>query len=219
MRRREFIGALGGAAAWPLAARAQPPERMRRIGVLMPLAADDPEAQARLAAFRRGFKNWAGPKAATCGSIFAWPGATWTAFAICGGIGRPRAGCHPGLWQPVMAPLQQATRTVPIVFVQTPDPVGSGFVESLARPGGNATGFTQFEYGISGKWLELRKEIAPRLTRAAALRTPPFPPGRPVGAVQAVAPSFGVELSPVDARERGRSSAPSPHSHARRIAA
>ena len=103
-----------------------------------------------------------------------------------------------------MAPLQQATRTVPIVFVQVTDPVGAGFVASLARPGGNATGFTQFEYGMSGKWLELLKQIAPGVTRAAVLRDPAIPAGiGQFAAIQAVAPSLGVELSPVDVRDAG----------------
>ena len=126
-----------------------------------------------------------------------------------GGIGRARAGRHPGCTgTATVAPLLQATRTVPIVFVTVIDPVGAGFVASLARPGGNATGFTIFEYGMSGKWLELLKEIAPSVTRAAVLRDPAIAAGiGQFAAIQAVAPSLGVELSPVDVRDAGRNRA------------
>ena len=174
-RRREFITLLGGAAAaWPLAARAQQGERMRRIGVLMPLAADDPEAQARIAAFLQGLQQlgWT-DRPQRADRLPLGRGQMPTHSQIRGGIGRTRAGRHPGRWQPaIMAPLLQATRTVPIVFAVVADPVGAGFVDSLARPGGNATGFTLFEYGMSGKWLELLKEIAPGVTRVAVLRDP-----------------------------------------------
>ena len=153
MRRREFITLLGGAAAaWPLAARAQQRERMRRIGVLMSLAADDPEAQARVAAIRAGAAaNWAGPIGRNVRIDTRWAAGDADRHSqIRGGIGRARTGRHPGLWQPRPSrPLQQATRTMPIVFVNVADPVGAGFVESLARPGGNATGFTSFEYGMA----------------------------------------------------------------------
>ncbi len=203
MRRRELLGALGGAAALPLAARAQQPERMRRIGVLMSLAADDPEAKARLAAFQQGLQElgWTEGRNVQIDTRLAGSDVerirkyAAELVALMPDVILASGGT-------VMAPLQQATHTVPIIFTQTPDPVGSGFVASLARPGGNATGFTLFEYGISVKWLELVKEIAPRLTRAAALRDPSVPHGLgQLGAVQAVAPSFGVELSPVDARD------------------
>jgi putative tryptophan/tyrosine transport system substrate-binding protein len=203
MRRREFISLLGGAAAWPLAARAQQGERMRLVGVLMALAVDDAEAKARLAAFQQGLQQlgwtegrnvrfetrWAGGDAERIRTYAAELVAlTPDVILAAGGV--------------VMAPLLQATRTVPIIFTQTPDPVGSGFVASLARPGGNATGFALFEFGISVKWLELLREIAPRVTRAAALRDPAIPAGLgQLGAIQAVAPSFGVELSLVDVRD------------------
>jgi putative ABC transport system substrate-binding protein len=203
MKRRQFITLLGGAAvAWPLATRAQQPERMRRIGVLMHLAADDLEGQARIAAFLQGLQEWRWAVGRNVRIDYRWAlgdaersrryAAELVALA-------PDAILAAG--GAVVAPLLQATRTVPIVFVQTPDPVGSGFVASLARPGGNATGFTIFEFGISGKWLELLKEIAPRVTRAAVLRDLALAAGSgQLGAIQSVAPSFGVELSPIDVR-------------------
>ena len=204
MRRRDFIAALGGAAALPLAARAQQPERMRRIGVLMAWAADDSESQARIAAFRQGLAQlgwtdghnvridirWATPNA----DDLRRQAAELAALApdiILSGTGTA-----------TLAPLLQATRTVPIVFTIVIDPVGSGFVASLARPGGNATGFLMFEYGLSGKWLELLKQIAPGVTRVAVLRDPAIASGiGQFSAIQTVAPSFGVELSPVDVRD------------------
>jgi len=205
-RRRGFITLLGAAAAaWPLAARAQQADRVRRIGVLMSLATDDPEGQARLAAFLKGLHE------------FGWSDGQNVRIDTRSGAGDAdrtrRFAAELVALAPdvilaaggqVMGPLLQVTRTVPIVFTQTPDPVGAGYVESLARPGGNATGFTQFEYSISAKWLELLKEIAPRVTRAAVLRDPAIPEG--VGQfaiIQAVAPSFGVELRPVDVRDAG----------------
>ncbi|MET0631600.1 MAG: ABC transporter substrate-binding protein [Xanthobacteraceae bacterium] len=204
MKRRDFITLLGGAAAaLPRAARAQQSDRVRRIGVLIPVAADDAEAKARLAAFQQGLRQlgwidgrnvqidtrWAGGDAERIRTHAAELVAlTPDVILAAGGV--------------VMGPLLQATRTVPIVFTQTPDPVGAGFVASLARPGGNATGFALFEFGISVKWLELLKEIAPRVTRAAALRDPAIPAGLgQLGAIQGVAPSFGVELSFVDVRD------------------
>jgi putative ABC transport system substrate-binding protein len=207
MRRREFIALLGGgAAAWPLAATAQQPERVRRIGVLMASAGDDLESQARIAAFVQALKQlgWAdGPNVRI---DIRW--ATTDADDI-----RRHAAELAALAPDVLvaatgtvtaAPLLQATRTVPIVFVQVIDPVGAGFVVSLARPGGNATGFTIYEYGMSGKWLELLKEIAPPMARAAVLRDPAIASGiGQFAAAQAVAPSLGVELSPVDVRDAG----------------
>ena len=206
MKRREFITLLGGgAAAWPLAARGQPGERVRRVGVLMYLAADDAEAQARLAAFAQTLKQlgWSEGRNlridthwATAEDILRRHAAELVALApdvLVAGTGSA-----------TVAPLLQATRTVPIVFVITIDPVGAGFVASLARPGGNATGFMAYEYSMSGKWLELLKEIAPRVTRAAVLRDPAVASGiGQFGAVQIVAPSLGVALSPVDVRDAG----------------
>jgi putative ABC transport system substrate-binding protein len=205
MRRRAFISLLGGAAAWPLAARAQQPaERVRRIGVLMASTADDPESQARIAAFVRALEQLGWTDGRNMRIDTRW--ATSNADDL-----RRHAGELAALAPDVIlaaagtstvAPLLQATRAVPIVFVVVIDPVGSGFVASLARPGGNATGFTMFEYGMSGKWLELLKEIAPGVTRAAVLRDPGVASGiGQFAAVQAVAPTFGVELSPVDARD------------------
>ncbi len=206
MKRREFITILGGAAvAWPFAARAQQGGRMRRIGVLMSLAADDPEAIARMAAFVQGLQalGWTDGRNVridyrrTAGVAERIRKHAAELVALAPDVILASGG-------QVMAPLLQATRTVPIVFTQTPDPVGAGFVASLARPGGNATGFTQFEYGISAKWLELLKEIAPRVTRAAVLRDPTIPEGiGQFAIIQAAAPSFGVELRPVDVRDAG----------------
>src|SRR3981081_2964013 len=207
MRRREFITLFGvSVAAWPLVTRAQQPERMRHIGVLMGTAPDDSESRTRSAAFAQGLAQlgWADGRNVQIDTRWA----TTNADDI-----RKYAGELVALAPDVilaatgtltLAPLLQATRTVPIAFVLVIDPVGAGFVASLARPGGNATGFTIFEYGMSGKWLELLKESAPRVTRAAVLRDPAIASGiGQFAAVQAVAPSFGVELSPVDVRDAG----------------
>ena len=205
MRRREFITLLGGAAAWPAATRAQQAERVRRIGVLIYQAAGDAEGQARLAAFTRALKQlgWSDggnlridTRWATAEDILRRHVAELVALAP--DVLVAASGTA------TVAPLLQATRTVPIVFVITVDPVGAGFVASLAKPGGNATGFMAYEYSMSGKWLELLKEIAPRVTRAAVLRDPALASGiGQFGAVQIVAPSFGVELIPVDVRDAG----------------
>ena len=203
MRRREFITLLGGSvAAWPLVAWAQQPERMRHIGVLIGNAADDAESQARTEAFAQGL--------AQLGWVDGRNVRIDTRWATADDIRRHAAELAELAPDVILAatgtltvaPLLQATRTVPIVFVLVIDPVGAGFVASLARPGGNATGFTIFEYGMSGKWLELLKEIAPGVTRAAVLRDPAIASGiGQFAAVQAVAPSLGVELSPVDVRD------------------
>jgi putative ABC transport system substrate-binding protein len=206
MRRREFMTLLGGAAAaWPLAAGAQQPERMRRIGVLMNLAADDPEGQARITAFAQGLQETGWTVGPNVRIEYRW--GAGDAERI-----RKYAAELIALSPDVIlaatslsvAALQQVTRTIPIVFVQLIDPVSGGFVASLARPGGNTTGFTVFEYGISGKWLELLKEIAPSITRAAVIRDAAVAAqiGQ-LGAIQSVAASLGVELRPVDARDAG----------------
>jgi putative ABC transport system substrate-binding protein len=204
MKRRNFITFLGGATAWPLAARAQQPERTRRIGVLMASAADDLESQARIAAFLQGLQQLGWTDGSNLRIDTRW--ATTNPDEL-----RRHAAELVALAPDVLvaatgtttvAPLLQATRTMPIVFVQVIDPVGAGFVTSLARPGGNATGFTIFEYGMSGKWLELLKEIAPGLTRAAVLRDPTIASGiGQFAAIQSIAPSLGMELTPIDVRD------------------
>ena len=205
MRRREFITLLGGAAAWPLAARAQQDDRLRRIGVLINLAADDPQGQVRLAAFQQGLQQlgW------TDGHNLRID-TRWTAgnadnirkYATELAVLAPDVIFAHG--SATAGPLLQATRTVPIVFVYVPDPVGAGFVESLSRPGGNATGFTPFEYGIGAKWLELLKQIAPDVTRAGVIRDPDITAGiGQWGAIQSVGPSFGIALTPVGVRDVG----------------
>jgi putative ABC transport system substrate-binding protein len=205
MRRREFITLLGGSvAAWPLVARAQQPERMRRIGVLTYLAPDDAEGQARLAAFAQALKQLGWSDGDNLRIDTRWATADDIRRHAAELVALVPDVILAATGTATVAPLLQATRTVPIVFVVVIDPVGAGFVASLARPGGNATGFTIYEYGMSGKWLELLKEIAPRVTRAAVLRDPRVASGiGQFGAVQAVAPSFGVELSPVDVSDAG----------------
>jgi putative ABC transport system substrate-binding protein len=202
MKRREFISLLGGAAvAWPLAARAQQAERMRRIGVLMGGPESDPEEQARLAAFLDGLQQLGWTDGRNVRIDIRWPAGDADR--------RPYAAELVGLAPDVIlasasasvAALQQASRSAPIVFANVIDPVGAGFVASLAQPGGNATGFTAFEYGISGKWLELLKEIAPHMTRAAVLRDPALAAGiGQFAAIQSNASSSAVELSAIDTR-------------------
>ena len=206
MKRRDFITLVGGlAAAWPLAARAQHPERMRRIGVLIPGASDDPVSQARLAAFLEGLRQlgWVDGRNVRIETRLGASDAD---------LLRKHAGELVALGPDVVMayssnavpPLLQLTRAVPIVFAVVADPVGAGYVESLARPGGNVTGFTGYEFAMSGKWLELLKEVAPRVMRAAILRDPAVAAGpAEFAAIQAVAPSLGVELRPVDVRDAG----------------
>ena len=206
MNRREFIMLLGGAAAaWPLAARAQQGGRMRRVGVLQNLASDDPAEQARLMAFGQGLQELGWTIGQNVRIENRWSAGDpdrirrnteeMVALAPDVILASGNAG---------VAPLLQATRTVPVVFVIVPDPVGAGFVDSLARPGGNATGFIAYEYGPSGKWLEVLKEIAPGVTRAAVIREPALAsgPGQ-FAAIQSIAPSLGVEVSPVNVRDAG----------------
>ena len=205
MRRRDFIRGLGGAAAtWPLAVRAQQDERVRRIGVLVASPADDAESQARVAAFKEGLAQLGWTEGRNVRIDTRW--ATTNADDLRKHAAELAASTPDVLvgasGTTTVAALLQATRTVPIVFAIVVDPVGAGFVASLARPGGNATGFTMFEYGMSGKWLELLKQIAPGVTRAAVLRDPAIASGiGQFGAIQAVAPSLRVELSPVDVRD------------------
>ena len=200
LHRREFITLLGGAAAWPLAAHAQQGENMRRIGVLMPAALDDSDAQNRLTAFQRTLQQLGWTEGRNVRIDQRW--STSDAETM-----RRNAADLIALGPDVIlangsasiGPLLQITRTVPIVFVTVADPDGAGYVNSLARPGGNATGFVLYEFGIGAKWLELLKEIAPRVTRAGVIRDASISAG--VGqfaAIQSVAPSFGVELTPVN---------------------
>ena len=203
MRRREFITLLGGAAvAWPLTARAQQPERMRRIGVLAPTAPDDAEAQTRFAALRQGLQRFGWIEGRNLQIDARW--GAGDAGAI-GSAATELAALAPDVIVAsgsAAAAILQATRTVPIVFVSVPDPVGSGFVESLAQPGGNATGFIMFEYGLSAKWLELLKEIAPSVTRAAVLRDPAIVAGiGQFAVIQSAAPSVGVDVSAINMRD------------------
>jgi putative tryptophan/tyrosine transport system substrate-binding protein len=204
MRRRVFITLLGGAVAWPLAARAQQAERVRKVGVLINSTAT-PEQQANLAAFQQTLQQLGWTVGRNVQMDIRW--ADGDAREI-----RRHAGELVALAPDViltagdagMPPLLQATRTIPIVFNNVADPVGAGFVDSLARPGGNATGFLQFEYSLSGKWLELLKEIAPGVTRVAVLRDPAIPSGPALfGIIQSVAPSLRVEVSPVNVRDAG----------------
>jgi putative ABC transport system substrate-binding protein len=203
MRRREFIVLFGSAAAWPVAARAQQHERMRRIGVLNGLTAEDSQSQARNAAFLQGLGELGWQVGRNLQIEYRWAGgdprrispyaAELVALA-------PEVILAVGA--SVVGPLLAVTRSVPVVFVQVTDPVGSGFVASIAHPGGNATGFTLFEFGISAKWIELLKEIAPRTTRAAVLFDPTSPTGfGMLGAIQSAAPSFGIEISPIALRD------------------
>jgi putative tryptophan/tyrosine transport system substrate-binding protein len=205
LRRRQFLTLLGGSAAsWPLAARAQQRE-MRRIGVLMALASDDPEGQARLAAVAQGLQQSGWTVGQNVRVDYRWSGGNadnmrkYAAELVA--LAPDVILAHSSQ---AVAPLLQATRTVPIVFTAVSDPVGAGYVDSLARPGGNATGFLVWEYSIAGKWLELLKEIAPRVTRAAVLRESAIAAGPALfGVIQAAAPSLGVELRPVDVRDAG----------------
>jgi putative ABC transport system substrate-binding protein len=204
MRRREFIGLVVGAATWPLAARAQQSDQVRRIGVLISLADDDPETVTRHAAFERALQalGWTVGRNVRIDYRSARGDVTrvrkYAAELLALG---PDVILASG--SVTVYPILQATRTVPIVFVQVVDPVGGGLVESLAHPGGNATGFTQFEYSLSAKWLELLKEIAPSVTQVAVIRDPTQGPGiGQFAVIQAVAPSLGVELRPINAPDK-----------------
>jgi putative ABC transport system substrate-binding protein len=205
LKRREFITLIGGApVAWPFTARAQQGERTRRVGVLMYWTADDAEGQARVAAFTQALKQLGWSDGRNLQINTRWATADDVRRHAAELVALAPDVILAGTGTATVAPLLQATRTVPIVFVSVIDPVGAGFVVSLARPGGNATGFTIYEYGMSGKWLELLKEIAPRVTRVAVLRDPAVASGiGQFGAVQIVAPSLGVTVTPVDVRDAG----------------
>ena len=203
MRRREFITLLGGATASPFAARAQQLENMRRVGVLMSLAATDRQGQARLAAFIQSLEELGWTEGRNVRIETRWaagnPADTRKFAAELVALAPDAIFASGGT---VVGALLQATSTVPIIFTGVADPVGGGLVASLARPGGNATGFTAFEYGMSGKWLELLKEIAPSVKRVAVLRDAGIPQGiGQFGAIQSLAPSLGVEVTPVNVRE------------------
>jgi putative ABC transport system substrate-binding protein len=203
LKRREFITLLGGAAAWPLAARAQQAERMRRIGVLMHLAADDPEGSRRLTVLVQGLQQLGSTEGRNARLEIRWAaGQTDRIRKYAEELVALAPDVIVAPSSPVVAALQQLSRTVPIVFVHVIDPVGAGYVASLARPGGNTTGFTNFEYGLSGKWLELLKELAPTVTRVAVIRDQDIAAGiGQFGAIQSVAPSLGVELTPIGVRD------------------
>jgi ABC-type uncharacterized transport system substrate-binding protein len=205
MRRREVIALLGGATAWPLSGWAQPSGRMRRIGMVMHLASDDADAQSRNAAFLQGLQELGWAVGGNVRIEYRWSASNLDPDRI-----RKYAvelvALAPDVvlatTAPIVLALQEVSRTVPIVFIAI-DPVGAGLVASLARPGGNATGFITFEYGISAKWLELLKEISPGLKRVAVLREPTIAGIGQLAAMQTAAPSFELELQPIDARDVG----------------
>jgi putative ABC transport system substrate-binding protein len=203
MRRRDFLGVLGGAAAWPLAVRAQQADGMRRIGVLIPANASDMKFQIQVQAFEQELKKF--------GWIIGRNVQIETRWATANDAEIRRNAAELVAIKPdvilahgssTVGPMQQATQTIPIVFPVAGDPVAAGFVESLARPGGNITGFSTFEYSIGAKWLELLKQIAPRLTQAAVLQQPGLPAvlGQ-FGAIQSAAPSLGVEVKPINVHD------------------
>jgi putative ABC transport system substrate-binding protein len=205
VRRRTFIAGLGSATAWPLGARAQQSGQVRRLGVLMAITADDPEAKSRVAAFEQGLQLLGWTVGQNVRIDYRWAGVNIDDL-------RRNAAELAALAPDVIlahssasvALLLQATRTVPIVFTLVSDPVSAGYVDSLAHPGGNATGFTNLDYVIGAKWLELLKDIAPGVTRAAVIRDTTIAVGiGQLGAIQSVAPSFGVEVRPIDVRDAG----------------
>jgi putative tryptophan/tyrosine transport system substrate-binding protein len=206
MRRREFITLLGSAAAaWPLAAWAQQPERMRRIGVLTPFPADDAEGHARLTAFAQALQQLGWTVGQNVRVDYRWgPGNAETMRKYATELVALSPDVVLAYSSAAVPPLLEASRSVPIVFAGVADPVAAGFVESLARPGGNATGFLMFEYGQSGKWLEVLKQIAPGVKRVAVLRDPTIASGiGQLGAIQSAAPSLGMEAIPVNVRDVG----------------
>jgi putative tryptophan/tyrosine transport system substrate-binding protein len=202
MRRRDIIKGIAGSAIWPLAARAQQSDRMRRIGVLMGYAENDPIGQVSVLRFRQGLEDLGWNEGRNLRIDYRWGESDPDRLR---NEATELVALSPDVLfgaGPTVRPLQQATRTIPIVFATVVDPVGGGYVESLARPGGNTTGFAESEYGVSGKWLELLKEIAPNVKRAAVIRNPNVPGGfGQLKALQGMAPSLGIQLSPVDLRD------------------
>jgi putative tryptophan/tyrosine transport system substrate-binding protein len=199
MKRRTFIGLFGAAAAWPFAANAQPAQ-MLRIGVLVNLAESDSEAQARIAAFVEALRQFGWSDGHNVRIDYRWGAGD---HELIRRYAAELVALEPDVLiangGSTVGPLRQATRSLPIVFINVLDPVGAGFVASLARPGGNVTGFTAFEYSMSAKWLELLKQVVPDVTRAAVLRDANQMSGAAMfGAIQAVAPTFSVELTPID---------------------
>jgi len=206
MRRRDFIGVVVGLAAWPIAARAQKREEIRRIGVLMNRSADDPQGQARLLAFRHALQQLGWSDGYNMRIETRWGeddvererkyAAELVALA-------PDVILASGSLS--VAALQRVTHTLPIVFAAVSDPVGAGFVDTLSRPGGNTTGFMLFEYSLSGKWLELLKQVAPRVTQAGIVRVPNLPSAAAeFASLQAVARYIGVEITPLNIRDPGQ---------------
>ena len=203
MRRREFLSILGGAATWPIASEAQQAKPVRRVGILNILATDDPEGEARKAVFEQTLEQlgWSVGRDLKIenrqvgGDVDSVRRYAAELVALAPDVILTIGGL-------TVAPLQQATRTIPIVFVNVPDPVGAGFVESMAHPGGNITGFANFEYSMSGKWAELLRQIAPNVTRALVFRDPTSAAGiGQFAAIRAVAQSLGIELKPVNTRQ------------------
>ena len=205
LKRRSFITLLGGVlAAWPLAAHAQQPDRMRRIGVLMNAAADDPEGQARNTAFVQALLQLGWTDGGNAHIETRWGTDAGSTRKYAAELVALAPDVILATASTATSALQETTRTVPIVFVNVTDPVGSGLVESLPRPGGNATGFATLEYAVAGKWVQMLKDIAPDVKHVGVIRNPSVASGSgQFGAIQAVAPFLGVEASPIDAREAG----------------
>jgi putative tryptophan/tyrosine transport system substrate-binding protein len=203
VKRREFIALIGGAASWPLTTRAQQTGRVRRVGALVNFESEDGQGRGRLSAFEQGLQQLGWTIGGSVRIDYRWGGGDWDRSRE---LARELVASAPDVilagGNQSVAALQQTTGTLPIVFAGVVDPVGSGFVESLVRPGGNITGVTMFEYSISGRWLELLKEIAPGVTRVAIVRDEASPEGGGQwGVIQAMAPSVGVEIIPVNMRD------------------
>jgi putative ABC transport system substrate-binding protein len=205
MRRRKFLGLLGGVAVLPLVARAQQGERVRRVGALMSAGEDDAVTRVRYAAFLQGLQQSGWELGRNVRIEMRWsPGSADSTRKSAAELVALGLDVILAAGSASTGPLLQATRSIPIVFVHTPDPVGAGYVNSMSRPGGNATGFINFEYGMGAKWLELLKQIMPTVTRAAIVRDPTITAGiGQWGAIQSVAPSLGIEATPVNMHETG----------------